>query len=105
MMYYKVLESVKDKLVFGENISQTAQFITTGAADIGIVALSLALSPNMKKEEGKYFIIPEISHNPLEQGAVITRHGKANKLAQSFMEFMKSETANTILIHFGFTKP
>ena len=105
MVYYKVWESVKDKLVYGENISQTAQFVTTGAADIGIVALSLALSPNMKKEGGKYFVIPETSHNPLEQGAVITRHGKENKLATSFMEFMKSETANSILIHFGFTKP
>src|SRR6478609_11073099 len=75
LMYYKMLDAVKSKLVYGENISQTAQFITTGAADIGIVALSLAVSPNMKKEGGKYYLIPETSHNRLEQGAVITRHG------------------------------
>lgn len=103
--YYQVSESVKSKLVFGENISQTAQFITTGAADIGIVALSLAVSPAMKKEGGKYYLIPETSHSPLEQGAVITRHGKENDLANAFMEFIKSNTANTILSHFGFTKP
>ena len=103
--YYKVYESVKGKLVYGENISQTAQFVTTGAADIGIVALSLALSPTMKKEGGKYYLIPETSHNRLEQGAVITRHGKGNALAITFMEFIKSNTANTILSHFGFGKP
>ena len=105
LTYYKLLETVKGKLVYGENISQTAQFITTGAADIGIVALSLAVSPNMKKEGGKYYLIPENSHKPLEQGAVITRIGKGNDLAKAFMEFIKSDTANKILFHFGFTKP
>ena len=105
LTYYKLLEKVKSKLVYGENISQTAQFITTGAADIGIVALSLAVSPNMKKEGGKYYLIPENSHKPLEQGAVITRNGKGNDLAKDFMEFIKSDTANKILFHFGFTKP
>ena len=103
--YYKVFEFVKGKLVFGENISQTAQFVTTGAADMGIVALSLAVSPAMKKEGGKYYLIPETSHNRLEQGTVITRHGKGNDLANAFMEFIKSSTAHTILNHFGFTKP
>jgi molybdate transport system substrate-binding protein len=103
--YYNVSESVKGKLVMGENISQTAQFVTTGAADMGIVALSLAVSPTMKKEGGKYYLIPETSHNRLEQGAVITRHGKGNDLANAFMEFLKSNTANTILNHFGLTKP
>jgi molybdate transport system substrate-binding protein len=105
MIYYNVLSSVKDKLVLGENISQTAQFVTTGAADIGIVALSLALSPNMKKEGGKYFIIPENSHNPLEQGAIITRFGVGNKLAAEFMDFIKGATANDILSFYGFTRP
>ena len=105
LIYYKILESIKGKLVYGENISQTAQFITTGAADIGIVALSLALSPNMQKEGGKYFLIPESSHKPLEQGAVITRHGMENGLAKEFIDFIKGKTANEILIHFGFTKP
>ncbi len=105
MNYYNILSSVREKLVLGENISQTAQFVTTGAADIGIVALSLALSPNMKKEGGKYFIIPENSHNPLEQGAVITRFGGGNRLAEEFMNFIKGTTANDILTFYGFTRP
>ncbi|MEO7991879.1 MAG: molybdate ABC transporter substrate-binding protein [Chryseolinea sp.] len=105
LIYYKVLESVRGRLVYGENISQTAQFVTTGAADIGIVALSLALSPNMKNEGGKYYLIPESSHNALEQGAIITKNGKGNDMAKAFIEFMKSETSNSILVYFGFTKP
>jgi molybdate transport system substrate-binding protein len=103
--YYKVSKNVNNKLVYGENISQTAQFITTGAADIGIIALSLALSPNMKKENGKYFLIPETAHEPLMQGLVLTQHAKGNELASSFQQFVNSDAANTILRYFGFSKP
>ena len=102
--YYK-LNDVKSKIVMGENISQTAQFVSTGAADIGIIALSLALSPNMLKENGNYYVIAEQSHQPLIQGAVITAKGKDNKLASDFFEFVKSEKTIGILKHFGFTKP
>jgi molybdate transport system substrate-binding protein len=105
LSHYQLLETLKEKLVYGENISQTAQFVTTGAADIGIVALSLALSPNMKKENGKYFLIPESSHQPLVQGVVLMRPAEGNKLAEAFLQFVKSETATAILQHFGFTKP
>jgi molybdate transport system substrate-binding protein len=105
LAYYNVAESVKGKLVYGENISQAAQFVTTGAADAGIIALSLALSPNMQKQGGKYFLIPENSHQPLEQGAVITRHGDGNNLASIFMGFFSREVSTGILTHFGFKKP
>jgi len=104
MMYYKIYDTVKSKFVFGENISQTAQFVQLGAADIGIVALSLALSPNMKKEGGKYYVIPEKSHKPLEQGYVILEHAKNNPNALKFYNFMASSKAIMILKHFGFTQ-
>ena len=104
MMYYKIYDKVQNKLVFGENISQTAQFVQLGAADIGIVALSLALSPNMKKENGNYYIIPEISHKPLEQGYVILKHAKNNQSATTFYNFIASPTAIAVLTHFGFTQ-
>jgi len=102
--HYKLSE-IKTKLVLGENISQTAQFVSTGAADIGLIALSLALSPNMQRENGNYYLVPQQSHQPLIQGAVITRNGKGNKLASDFFMFVKSDTAVGILKHFGFTKP
>jgi molybdate transport system substrate-binding protein len=102
LKFYKMYDAVKTKLVLGENISQTAQFVTTGAADIGIVAYSLALSPNMKKEKGKFYLIPENAHQRLEQAAVITQHGKENALAQSFLSFVKSNEAKEVLSYFGF---
>jgi molybdate transport system substrate-binding protein len=105
LAYFKLSNAVKSKLVYGENISQTAQFIATGAADIGIIALSLARSPNMIKENGQYYLIPESSHQPLIQGAIITSHGKGNNLAAAFFEFLKHDQAGVILKHFGFSKP
>ncbi|HET7180498.1 MAG TPA: molybdate ABC transporter substrate-binding protein [Chryseosolibacter sp.] len=105
LQYYRLWKTVKARAVYGENISQTAQFVTSGAADAGFIALSLALSPPMQKEGGKYYLIPEESHAPLIQAAVITQHGKANALARAFLDFVKSDRANHILSHFGFTKP
>jgi len=102
LKFYKMHEAVKDKLVLGENISQTAQFVTTGAADIGIVAYSLALSPTMKKENGKFYLIPENAHQRLEQAVVITKQGKANDFARTFLSFVKSNDAKQVLAYFGF---
>jgi molybdate transport system substrate-binding protein len=102
---YRIMINVKEKLVYGENISQAAQFVSTGAADAGVIALSLALSPNMQREKGKYVLIPEEAHTPLIQGAVITLHGKNQKLAAEFFSFVKSQQAISILNHYGFTRP
>lgn len=101
LKYYKLYDKVRGKLVIGENISQTAQFASTGAADIGIIALSLALSPQLQKE-GKYWLIPETSHQPLKQGYVLLQHAKDNKGAQKFATFIASAKARAILEHFGF---
>ena len=105
LVHYELLDKVKSRLVYGQNISQAAQFVTSGAADVGIIALSLALSPNMKRETGVYFIIPESSHLPLEHGLVITRHGEGNNFAKGFVDFVKGEQAVAILLHFGFMSP
>lgn len=103
LRYYNLLAIVTPKLVYGENISQTAQFVTTGAADVGIIALSLALSPAMKSEGGKYYVIPESSHQLLEQGFVILNHGSKNSDAVSFKDFVMTNDAKGILNHYGFT--
>ena len=105
LKHYEMLDNVKGMLVYGQNISQAAQFVTSGAADVGIIALSLALSPNMKRENGGYFIIPENRHQPLEHGVVITRHGEGNDFAKAFVDFVKEEKAVAILLHFGFMRP
>jgi len=102
LKFYKMHDTLKSKLVLGENISQAAQFVTTGAADIGIIAFSLALSPNMKKENGKYYLIPESAHQRLDQAVVITKHGKGNEFAETLLSFVRSDEAKQILAHFGF---
>lgn len=104
LQYYKIYDEVKNKFVYGENISQTAQFVQLGAADIGIVALSLALSPTMQKAGGKYYVVPEKSHKPLEQGYVVLKHAKNNPNAVKFYNFIASPKAIAILTHFGFTQ-
>jgi molybdate transport system substrate-binding protein len=103
MEHANIYGQVSDKLVYGENISQTAQFVTTGAADAGIVALSLALSPAMKT--GKYFLIPESSHQPLEQAVVILKQAASNRDARTFQEFVLNARAKAILTYFGFSEP
>lgn len=87
---------MKDKLVFGENISQTAQFVQSGAADIGIVALSLSLSPVMQ-EAGTSWLIPAESHPPIEQGVVIVKASKNYDKAKRFLEFLKADPARAVM--------
>lgn len=103
MKHFNLFEKVKDKLVFGENIAQTAQFVSFGAADIGIIALSDALSNKLKKEGGKFYIIPEKSYTPLKQGCVLLKHAKENATAIKFYDFVSSEKAVKIITHFGYS--
>lgn len=100
----QVYDQVRAKLVYGENISQAAQFLTTGAADAGIVALSLALSPAMKTQ-GKFFLIPETSHTPLDQAVVILKRAASNADARTFQDFVLSARGKAILTYFGFSEP
>jgi molybdate transport system substrate-binding protein len=104
MEYYNVYGLVKDKLILGENISQAAQFIESGACDIGIIALSLALSPTMKAA-GTYWEIPSAAHPPLEQGAAILKSSKQQEVAKQFVEFMQGEKGQEIMTRYGFTLP
>ena len=102
LQYYKLYDQVKDKLVFGENISQTAQFVQSGAADIGIIALSLALSPGMQQGGGKYWLIPAETHQPLQQAYVLLQHAKDNSGGEKFAAFISSAKARAVLSWFGF---
>ena len=88
----------------GENISQTAQFVQTGNAEAGLVALSLVRAPKMAGI-GKYFLVPESAHPVLEQGAILTTKGTANPLARQYMQFLRSAQARVIFDRYGFTLP
>ena len=99
-----VYEAVKDKLVLGENISQTAQFVESGNADVGILALSLALAPTMKGK-GRYFEIKASSYTTLKQAAVIMKSSREKSLAAQFLEFLKKPETVNLLRSYGFTTP
>lgn len=104
MEHFTVYERVKDRLVLGENISQAAQYVESGAADIGIVALSLALAPSMKAA-GRYWEIPADAHPPLEQGAVILKSAKSPEAAKEFLEFLRGAEGKAIMTRYGFVVP
>ncbi len=97
-------ERVKDRLVFGENISQAAQFVESGAADAGIIALSLALAPSMKTA-GMYWEIPAEFHPTLEQGVIQLKGARQPTVAKNFMEFLKGSEGRTIMTRYGFVVP
>lgn len=99
-----VWEKVEPKLVFGENISQTAQFVQTGNAQVGIIALALAVNPALARRGG-YWLIPDNLHQPLEQGYIITKKAAGNILAGKFDAFMGSPAARAIMIKYGFVLP
>jgi len=93
--------AVQDRLVFGESVSQAAQFVQSGAADVGIVALSLAKAPVMAAS-GRYWEVPASFHPPLEQGAVIVKTRLHQVEAKSFLQFLQSVQGQEIMRRFGF---
>jgi molybdate transport system substrate-binding protein len=99
-----VYKKAKDKIVLGENISQAASFIISGAADIGVVALSLAVSPNMK-DKGRYAEVPASEYPPIDQACVILKSSKNKETAKQFLLFMKSVHVAETLKRYGFEVP
>lgn len=99
-----IYDAVKDRLVLGENISQAAQFVESGNAQVGIVALSLAVSPEMK-DKGRYWIVPENLHAPIEQGAAIVRAAAAPQGARQLLEFIQRPATAALLERYGFVLP
>jgi molybdate transport system substrate-binding protein len=104
MEHGQVYDRIKDKLVLGENISQAAQFIESGAADVGIIAMSLALAPLMQAA-GQYWEIPADAHPPIEQGAVILKGAKNQERAKAFLSFVQGAEGQTMMKRYGFIVP
>jgi molybdate transport system substrate-binding protein len=98
-----IYEAVKAKLVYGENISQAAQFVQSGNAQAGIVAMSLAMSPAMR--DGKRWDIPVEMHPAIEQGAIVLRDARNKEAARAFLEFVKSAAGRATLAEYGFAFP
>ena len=97
-------DKVQSKLVFGENISQAAQYVQSGNAEVGIIALALVLNPELLKKGG-YYLVPENLHHPLEQGFIVTRRGAGKPLARQFAEYMGSKPVRGVMTKYGFALP
>lgn len=98
-------EAVQPKIVNGENISHTAQMVESGAADAGIIALSLALSPTLKEKAPNYVLIDDKTHKPLEQAYIVTKRAENNETAKQFANYMESPAARKVMDAYGFVLP
>ncbi|KAI3590389.1 Molybdenum ABC transporter, substrate-binding protein ModA (plasmid) [Cupriavidus sp. U2] len=95
-------EAIQPKLVLGENISQTAQFATSGSTQGGVIALSLAKAPEVAKL-GQFALIPESWHDPLRQRMVLVKGAPPE--AKAFYDYISTPAAQEIMTRYGFTMP
>jgi molybdate transport system substrate-binding protein len=95
-----------NRLVLGETVAQTAQFVESGAADAGFVALAAVLSPRLAGR-GRWREVPASLHPgvTLDHAAVLTRRGATRAEARAFLEFLSGEEAQAILLRFGYARP
>jgi molybdate transport system substrate-binding protein len=99
-----IYEAVESKLVYAESVAQAAQMVQTGSADIGIIALSLAISPALR-DTGKSWRIPDDAYPPIIQGGIVLSWARDAGLADAFREFLLGGGGASILTRFGFGPP
>jgi len=104
LKHYGLYEKLGDRLVLGENVSQAAQFVESGNAQAGFVALAHAMAPSMQGK-GRYWIVPAEAYPALDQGVVLLSHSPHRQDAAAFLGFMKTQEAAGVLGHYGFTSP
>ena len=92
---------IQNRIVMGENISQTAQFVQSGNADVGFVALSLLYTPALKNV-GHYVQVDPKLYPPLQQALVLTKTGAGNPAAKDYLQFLNSSDARVIFDRYGF---
>ena len=103
LRHEQLYDRVKDKLVLGENISQTAQFAQTGNAQVGIVSLSIALGPALTG--GKHVEVPTTFHPPIVQAAVMVASSKDQASVRQLLTYLRRADTAKLLQAFGFTSP
>ena len=104
LKHYGLDERVADRLVLGENVAQAAQFVESGNAQVGLVALAHALAPAMQGK-GRYWIVPVEAYPPLDQGVVLISHSPHREDAAAFLGFVKTEEVAGLLRRYGFSSP
>ncbi|MFY9680181.1 MAG: molybdate ABC transporter substrate-binding protein [Candidatus Sulfotelmatobacter sp.] len=104
LKHYGLCEKLGDRLVLGENVAQAAQFVESGNAQVGLVAMAHAMAPAMQ-DKGRYWVVPAEAYPALDQGVVLISHSPHREDATAFLGFMKTEEAAGLLRRYGFTSP
>jgi molybdate transport system substrate-binding protein len=99
-----VWDLVQSKLVVGESIAQTAQFVETGNAQVGLISFAHVNGTN-KSAHGHVWIVPANLYPMIEQGAIVTAKGKSNPLAMRYLDFLRSEKGRAVLLKYRFVLP
>ena len=102
LRHFGIYDQVSSRLVVGENVSQAAQFVESGNAQAGLIALSHALAPAMK-DKGRYWIVPLDAYPTLNQAAVVLAKSKQQDAARKFLDFLRTPEATSLLTSYGFS--
>jgi molybdate transport system substrate-binding protein len=100
----KLYDRIRDKIVTAENVAQAAQFVESGAADAGVIALSLALSPPLR-DKGRFWEVPADAYPTLEQGGVVLSWAQDPAAAGTLVAFLQSARGKAVLKRYGFVLP
>jgi molybdate transport system substrate-binding protein len=104
LKHYGLYEKVTGELVLGENVSQAAQFVESGNAQAGFVALAHVMAPSMQGK-GKYWMVPAEAYPPLDQGAILISRSLHRQDAAAFLEYVKTAEVAALLRRYGFSLP
>jgi len=104
LRHYGIYDKVSSRLVVGENIAQAAQFVESGNAQAGLIALSHALAPALK-DRGRYWRVPLDAYPTLNQAAVVLTRSKQPDAARNFLDFLRTPEATSLLTSYGFSLP
>jgi molybdate transport system substrate-binding protein len=104
LRHYEIYDKVSSRLVVGENIRQAAQFVQSGNAQAGLIALSHALAPALNAQ-GRYWKVPLDAYPTLNQAAVVLTRSKQQDAARKFLDFLRTPEATSLLTSYGFSLP
>ncbi|MBL4631585.1 MAG: molybdate ABC transporter substrate-binding protein [Paraglaciecola sp.] len=104
LKHLALIDSSQSKWVQGENIAQTYQFVRSGNADLGFIALSQLLGKNQrnKSQQGSYWLVPDTMHRPIKQDVVLLQRAENNQGARVFLDFMHTDKARNIIAQYGY---
>ncbi len=101
LMYYKIYKKIKNRIVYGESVSQASQYIYKGFVDAGFTAKSIVMAPEVKNK-GKWIEIDKKAYEPIKQEAVLLKNSKGKKYPEIFFNYLFSKEVKRILNKYGY---